>query len=163
LDFRISPAHALASLQPGDTLDLLGPCGRGFTLNLRATHLLLVAETFERLYPLLHHALANRYSVTLLLDSTAPLPAVPPAVEIQRGPLTPDLAHWADLIALDLPEPEAYARAARALGLTPRPADYIQALRVPLMPCGAGACQACWVEVGDNKRLACVDGPVFKL
>ena len=162
LTFSLHPAHPFASLQPGAWLDLVGPCGRGFALHPRAWNFLLVAESIERLLPLAHFALASRRSVTLLLPSGAPLPDLPPAVEIQRGPLTADLAAWADLIALDAPDPERRAREARVLCPT-RPADFVQALVVPPMPCGTGACRACWVELGERRQLACVDGPVFSL
>ncbi len=57
---------------------------------------------------------------------------------------------------------EARAREARVLCPT-RPADFVQALVVPPMPCGTGACRACWVELGERRQLACVDGPVFSL
>jgi len=166
LAFSLHPAHPFASLQPGEWLDLVGPCGRGFALHPRARNFLLVAEAVERLLPLAHLALGSGRSVTLLLPTGGgngiPMPSLPDAVEVQRGPLTADLAAWADLIALDAPDPERRAREARALCPT-RPADFIQALVVPPMPCGTGACRACWVELGERRQLACVEGPVISL
>jgi len=143
-------------------LDLIGPCGRGFVFYPRAANLLLVAASVERLLPLMHFALAGRRPVTLLLSSASPLPDVPSDVEIQRGPLTAELATWADLIALDVPDPARYTREARTL-CPDRSADFVQALITPPMPCGAGACLACWVERDGRRRLACVDGPVFSV
>ena len=160
--FFVDPAHPYAALEPGDTLDLVGPCGRGFSLPPRAAHLLLVAHTLERLYSLARLALERHFSVTLLLPPDAPLPSLPFDVEIQRGALTADLAAWADLIAADVPDPLTLAQQARRLRLNPPP-GFVQALVTPTMPCGVGACQACWVEIGHHRKRACVEGPVFHL
>jgi len=172
--FFVDPAHPYAALEPGNTLDLVGPCGRGFSLPPRAAHLLLVADTLERLYSLARLALERHFSVTLLLPppAGAPLPledprsdatgALPVEVEIQRGALTADLAAWADLIAADVPDPLTLAQQARLLRLSPPP-GFVQALITPTMPCGVGACQACWVEIGHHRKRACVEGPVFHL
>ena len=162
LEFSLPQAHPLAALDPGACLDLIGPCGHGFELHPRAANLLLAADSFERLLPLLHFALVNRRSVAVLISPVASLPEVPPAVEIQRGPLTADLAAWADLIALDILDPETCAREARILCPT-RPADFVQALLTPPLPCGTGACLACWVELDGRRKLACVEGPVFAM
>jgi len=40
---------------------------------------------------------------------------------------------------------------------------FAQALVVPPMACGVGACQGCGVEVTRGTKLACTDGPVFDL
>jgi dihydroorotate dehydrogenase electron transfer subunit len=40
---------------------------------------------------------------------------------------------------------------------------FAQALVVPPMPCGVGACQGCAVEVARGTKLVCIDGPVFDL
>ncbi len=161
-EFFVGPAHPYAALEPGDTLDLVGPCGHGFSLPPGAAHLLLVAHTLERLYSLAHLALERHFSVTLLLASDAPLPSLPFDVEVQRGALTAELAAWADLIAADVHDPLIFAQQARRMRLNPPP-GFVQTLVTPLMPCGVGACQACWVEIGHHRRRACVDGPVFHL
>ena len=161
-EFFVGPTHPYAALEPGDTLDLVGPCGRGFSLPPRAAHLLLVAHTLERLYALAHLALERHFAVTLLLPPDAPLPSLPLDVEIQRGTLTADLSAWADLIAADVPDPLTLAQQARLLRLSPPP-GFVQALITPTMPCGVGACQACWVEIGHHRKRACVEGPVFHL
>jgi dihydroorotate dehydrogenase electron transfer subunit len=162
--FFVDPAHPYAALEPGDTLDLVGPCGRGFSLPPRAAHLLLVVGTLERLYSLAHLALERHFAVTLLLPPPpgAPLPSLPLDVEIQRGALTADLAAWADLIAADVPDPLTLAQQARLLRLNPPP-GFVQALVTPPMPCGVGACQACWVEIGPSRKRTCVAGPVVHL
>jgi dihydroorotate dehydrogenase electron transfer subunit len=161
-DFLLDPEHPLAAVEPGAALDLLGPGGRGFNLPPKAAHLLLAAASLQRLHPLLQHALARRLALTLLWPDDEPLPPLPPAVEIQRGGLNAELARWADVVAADVPDPEAWARAAHDL----RPGQargFVQAVLEPLMPCGVGACQACWVELDHGRALACVQGPVFYL
>jgi dihydroorotate dehydrogenase electron transfer subunit len=154
--------HLYADLEPGAALDLIGPVGRGFILPPRATHVLVWCHSPARLLGLIHHALDRRFAVTLLLPADVPLPELPLEVEIQREPLTAELALWADVAALDLPDSLDQARELRALCL-PRPAEFVQALITPPMPCGTGACQACWVELGHGRKLACADGPVFEL
>jgi dihydroorotate dehydrogenase electron transfer subunit len=164
-EFWVDPAQVLAQLQPGDTLDLIGPLGRGFSMPSLASRLLLRAHTLERLFPLVYWALARQWSIVWIVpDELAawPLPSLPPAVEVQRGPLTAELAEWAEVVALDVPDPGSAARDIRAL-CPPRPAAFVQALVTPLMPCGVGACQACWVETRRRRQLACVDGPAFSL
>jgi hypothetical protein len=163
LEFCVAADHPFAMLEPGTTLDVIGPCGRGFDLPLRAAHLLVMCSAPTRLMSLLHYALERSLSVTVLLPLEALLPDLPLAVEIQRGAFSAELGAWADVIALDVPEPAALARAIRALCPT-RPADFVQALITPPMPCGTGACAACWVETGaPHRQLACVAGPVFAL
>lgn len=164
LEFLISPAHPYAGLEPGMALDLIGPCGRGFDLPPRGAHLLLVAASPERLLPLIYLALERGFAITFLISDTAPLPELPSAIEIQRGPLTAELVTWADIIALDVPNPLDEARNIRTLSPT-RPASFIQAYITPPLPCGVGACQACWVETQatHSRKLACVEGPVFQL
>jgi len=166
--------HPYAALSPGDELDVLGPCGRGFDLPPRAGHLLaaVAAPTPVRLRALLDLALERGWAVTLWLPPEcsvaqpgAPASSVPEPVEVQRGELSAELLDWADVVALDLPEPARWAAEIRA-ARPGRAAGFIQALvpsAVP-MPCGTGACQACWVTVGAGQRrkLACVDGPVFQ-
>lgn len=161
-EFLVHPAHPFADLSPGDAVDLIGPCGRGFALSPRLRHVLLVASTAQRVYPLMLLALERRLAVTWLFPVAEALPDLPPAVEIARGPITADLVLWADLVALDVAEPRVCAREVRAM-CPPRPQAFVQALVTPPMPCGVGACQACWVETARGRRLACVDGPVIAL
>lgn len=163
LEFCVAFDHPYAALEPGQTLEAIGPGGRGFDLPAQATHLLMKCDRPTRMLGLIYRALEAHLSVTLLLPEAAPLPEAPLEVEIARGPLTVALADWADVVALDVADPLTDARLLRSLCPT-RPAEYVQALMLPPMPCGTGACLACWVETGSlRRRLACVDGPVFKL
>jgi hypothetical protein len=158
--FYVPATHPLARLAPGDRLDLIGPAGRGFRLPPAGGRLLVIASSLERLAPVVEAALQRSAAVTVLTPRTAEL--LPTDVEVHRGPLSAELARWADTVALDVADPAA--RAARLHELAPdRGQGYIQALHQPPMPCGVGACQACWVHLpyATASKLACVDGPVF--
>ena len=158
--FYVPAAHAYARLAPGDRLDLIGPAGRGFRLPADGGHLLIIASSLERLACAVEAALQRGLAVTALTPRSAEL--LPPDVEIHRGPLDAELARWADVVALDVADPAA--RAARLRALAPeRGPGYVQALHLPPVPCGVGACQACWVHLphANARKLACVDGPVF--
>ncbi len=165
---RKDAPHPYAALSPGDELDVLGPCGRGFDLPARAGHLLAATAAPARLRALLDLALERGWAVTLwqpadLAQPDAPASSLPEPVEVQRGGLSAELLDWADVVALDLPDPARWAAEIRA-ARPGRAAGFIQALvpsAVP-MPCGVGACQACWVDVGHRRKLACLDGPVFQ-
>jgi hypothetical protein len=123
--------------------------------------LLVIASALDRVIPALLAALRQDLAVTLMTPRGATF--LPPAVEIHRGALTAELAAWADVVWLDVGDPAARARHIRDLG-PPRGPGFVQALITPPMPCGTGACQACWVDAGGAaRRLACVDGPVFAL
>ncbi|MCC6188441.1 MAG: hypothetical protein IT318_05375 [Anaerolineales bacterium] len=158
--FFVPGGHPYARLGPGAALRLLGPVGRGFRLPGANGHLLVLAGSLERLLPTIETALQRGLAVTALTPRSADL--LPSDVEIHRGPLTAELAAWADLVALDVADPGARAQHVRALAPTRGP-GYVQALVTPPIVCGTGACQACWVELphARGRRLACVDGPVF--
>jgi len=158
--FYVPAAHAYARLAPGDRLDLIGPAGRGFRLPAAGGRLLVIASSLDRLAALVEAALGRGLAVTVLTPRSAEL--LPPAVEIHRGPLSAELALWADVVALDVADPAA--RAARLRELAPsRGPDYVQALATLPLPCGVGACQACWVHLphANARKLACIEGPVF--
>ena len=75
-----------------------------------------------------------------------------------------DLARWADCICI-ASDPSTYpalAQVVREVRVSPR-GGFAQALVVPPMPCGVGACQGCAVRVAGGIKLACTDGPVFDL
>jgi dihydroorotate dehydrogenase electron transfer subunit len=78
--------------------------------------------------------------------------------------LFPDLARWADCICI-ADDPATYlalADVVRDVRIGPPP-RLAQALVVPPMACGVGACQGCAVQVSGGTKLACTDGPVFDL
>jgi dihydroorotate dehydrogenase electron transfer subunit len=175
----------LSARQIGDSIDLIGPLGRGFELPQSPHNLLLVADQplVAPLLGLIAQALAGRALVTIALGGNRaanlyPVAALPPAVEIQaatldgsagrRGPITdllPDLLRWADRVCAvgtrslyrTLKTQAAEARIAL------QPGFLYGLVTDPLLPCGLGACFGCTVETETGLQLACLDGPVFDL
>jgi hypothetical protein len=158
--FFVPVGHPYARLAPGDRLNLIGPGGRGFRLPAHNGRLLIIAGAPERLLPTIETALHRGVAVTALTPRGAEL--LPSDVEVHRGAVTAELAAWADVVALDVSDPRARAQHIRSLA-PPKGQGYVQALVTPPLPCGTGACQACWADLAPahGRKLACVDGPVF--
>lgn len=175
----------LSARQPGQTLDVIGPLGRGFPLANQAHNLLLVSNE-PMLSPLLgqlDRAVAAGVSVALALGATRasalyPAAALPPIVEFQaatldgsqghHGPVTdllPDLLSWADAVCA-VGSISFYRRLRQQvekvrLGAT---TSFLYGLLATNpMACGVGACLSCALAPESGLKLACVDGPVFDL
>jgi dihydroorotate dehydrogenase electron transfer subunit len=181
-DVLVPPDHPAAAIQPGSTVNLIGPLGRGFEVDATARRLLLVAAT-AHLPPLLPLVWQKPgFSVTLLLSAPTaaelhPIRLLPPTLEVHivtadgsaghggsARALFPDLARWADTICI-ADDPAAYpalAEIVRQVRVAPG-RRFAQALVAPPMICGVGACRGCAVETRRGIRLACTDGPVFDL
>jgi dihydroorotate dehydrogenase electron transfer subunit len=148
--------------QPGTSLNLRGPLGKGFSLPLSARAVALVAmgETSARLGALLEPALKQRAAVVLLCST--PPHDLPAEVEIMPISSLKEVAAWADYLAFDLPR----AAIPTILGSNK---DFLysreaQALITAPMPCGGmGECGVCAVVTKRGPKLACKDGPVFDL
>jgi dihydroorotate dehydrogenase electron transfer subunit len=191
-DTLVPPDHPAAGLRSGDSVNLIGPLGRGFEVPTTARRLLLVATT-ARLPVLLPLARQRPgpsekpglYTALLLSAPTAaelyPIRLLPPALEVHvvttdgsagyQGSgldLFPDLVRWADCVCiapLHSKDPATYpalAEIVREVRVMPG-RGFAQALVVPPMACGVGACQGCAVPVARGTKLACTDGPVFDL
>ena len=181
-DVLVSPHHPAAALRPGIAVDLIGPLGQGFEIPAATDRLLLVASTahLPALLPLADQK--PGFSIALLLSAPTaaelyPIRLLPPAVEVtivtadgsagHRGSildLFPDLVRWADCacIADDPATYPALAEIVREVRVE-LGRRFAQALVVPPMACGVGACQGCAVSVVRGTKLACTDGPVFDL
>jgi len=190
LDLLLPPAHPAAALAAGQRVNLLGPLGKPLRLPHPPARLLLVADGqhLPALLPAAHRALANGCPVALLLSvptaaALYPPSRLPPALEIHLvtadgsaghdGSLldlltgsgeAPLLLTWADriLLATDPVLYPALAEATRAARLSPSP-DFAQALLLPTIVCGVGACRGCAVPTRRGYRRACTDGPFFDL
>ncbi len=176
----------LVSRRAGETVNLLGALGNGFSLPAPAKNILLIGEPphLPLLFHLANRAARRRKNVTLAirvpsrryLPSTAPLD---PAVEVlmasrdgsagYRGDIFShlnDLPVWADAIAAvgnlqfyhTLKTELHRCRPAVSPGLA-------QALvtDAPLHICGTGVCGRCTVPTAHGTKLACAEGPVFDL
>ena len=191
-DVLVSPHHPAAALRPGIAVDLIGPLGQGFEIPAATDRLLLVASTAHLpvLLPLTHQKPGSAaslrekpgFSIALLLSAPTaadlyPIRLFPPAVEVtivttdgsagHRGSpldLFPDLVRWADCACI-ADDPATYPALAEIVREVRAGSGrrFVQALVVPPMACGVGACQGCAVSVARGTRLACTDGPVFDL
>ena len=180
----VVPSHPAADLQRGARVNLIGPLGRGFEVNVTARRLLLVATAHQVpvLLPLARSDALRSQSVALLLAAPSaadlyPLRLLPPSVEVhivtvdgsagRAGNVVdafPGLVPWADQICI-AGDPRAYAtlaQAIREMRVAPPP-GFAQALVAPAMACGVGACRGCAVATTRGVQLACTDGPVFDL
>lgn len=162
--FLVSPPIS-PSWQPGMTLSLRGPLGRGFTLpkSTRRVALVALAETPLRMKPLLVAALEQNASVVLVSDLE--LPALPPEVEIQPVPTLTEVIRWSDYLAIDV-DRKSLPGLHEMLGLAGQVGGKFDAqvfINTP-MPCGGmGNCGVCAVTVRRGWRMSCEDGPVFDL
>ena len=151
---------------PGTSLELRGPLGRGLRMPDRALHLALVAlgQTPARLLPFAAQAL-NRSETTVALFTDASLPWLPAALEVQPVQNVPEALAWADFLAVDIPL-LSLTGLRHVLGLgagdrLPCPGELL--VETP-MPCGGLAdCSACAVPGRRGWKLACKDGPVFDI
>lgn len=166
---------------PGETVDLIGPFGKGFTLENAKPNLLLIADAAMAplLFPLLDGALDRGGRVTLLVrygeeggeTVQEMLARLPLAVEA-RAETTATFAEtlvkllpWCDQMCAVFPPADypALARAVRNARLRPLP-RFAQALVLTEFPCGVGACLACVTpHARGGHTRACVHGPVFDL
>jgi dihydroorotate dehydrogenase electron transfer subunit len=179
LDLLLPPDHPAATLVPDDAIDLLGPLGRPLAPGDPPVRLLLMADTphLPTLFPMLDQALAEESQVALLLldgdgETAYPPALLPPALEFHRldgnvlratEPVR-TLLMWADrmLVATDPRRYPALRRLVTDVRLAPA-ADLAQALLLPTIVCGVGACRGCAVDMRRGYRQACTDGPFFNL
>lgn len=174
----------LSRRRVGDVLDLIGPLGKGFSLQPQQRRLMLVAEAAHvaPLLALMQVHLARQGSVVLLLQadtaaSLLPPGALPPSVEyytatgdgsagdvdVLNVPLAGALP-WADALAAAGSASFLRRLQARIGDLRPVPyRGFAQVVAPVALPCGSGACLACLVNTGRGYHRACQRGPVFDL
>jgi dihydroorotate dehydrogenase electron transfer subunit len=170
----------LAQRKEGDSLDLFGPLGNGFSIAPSSKNLLLVAGGIgiAPLVALADLAVTSGQSVTLLMgDRTADriysehlLPSgITSVVATEDGSagekgmvtdLLPRFVPEADQIYACGPLPMYRSMAGMGPELGNKP---VQALLEVVLGCGVGACLGCTVETGQGRKLVCKDGPVFDL
>jgi dihydroorotate dehydrogenase electron transfer subunit len=169
----------LARCQTGQTLDILGPCGNGFTINPDSRRLVLAAGGMgiAPLVYLARQAAAAGKQVKLLVgartaDLLLPAKTIPSTVEYlaatqdgSRGlkglgtELLAANSAWADQIFICGPLPmfQTIARDSANL-LSAKPAQVSLEVR---MGCGFGLCYSCTVKTSTGLKQVCHDGPVF--
>jgi len=158
LAFLLDPigpgTRALAALEPGDHIHVLGPLGNGFRLDIPRP-LLVGGGIGVAPLPYLAEALERPPAVLgFRTQKHAEAAALIPNAEVVIDPVlvTDVMPADRDVLACG---PEPMLEAVRALV----PAAQL-AWEAP-MACGYGACYGCAVEIdGELKRL-CVEGPVL--
>lgn len=172
----------LSCRQAGDSVELYGPLGHGYTVRPDSRNLLLVGGGIgvAPLVWLADEAAERGLSVTMLLgarnaDQIYPVSLLHPEVELvvatddgssgHKGfvtDLVTSYTTWADQIFTCGPTPMF-----RALANTLRAAQFrksCQALLEERMACGTGICYSCAVETRRHgMKLICKDGPKFEL
>ena len=171
----------LSQRQTGDTIDIFGPLGNGFSIQPASRNLLLVAGGIgiAPLYFAAQEAIKKRCSAKLLYGTPNkhryPDNLLSPQVELvsvtddgsigRKGMVTdrlPDFADWADQVFAcgPLPMYRDMARRKRELKLEGKPVQVSLEMR---MGCGLGVCYACTVKTKNGLEQVCKDGPVFDL
>jgi NAD(P)H-flavin reductase len=158
LGFLVDPigpgTRALAALEPGEEVDVLGPLGNGFRLDV-ARPLLVGGGIGLAPFPYLSERLG--WPPALLGFRTAhhaEAAALVPNAEVVLEPtfVTERLEPGFDVLACG---PEPMLEAVRRL--TP---NAQLAWEAP-MACGFGACYGCAVEIDGRLARLCVEGPVL--
>jgi NAD(P)H-flavin reductase len=162
LGFLIDPigpgTRALAALEPGDRIGVLGPLGHGFRLDVPAP-LLVGGGIGIAPFPHLSESL-GRPSAVLGFRSAlhAEAAVLVPGAEVVIDPVlvTDALLEFPELARRDVlacgPEPMLRAVAAHCPGAQ-------LAWEAP-MACGYGACFGCVVRIDGRLQRLCLEGPV---
>lgn len=180
LPLTADPGYQWLLRQPvGQTLNLLGPFGQGFTLQPHSRNLLLISDTTRAplLFGLSDPLLDSGGRVTLLLRGSAEAvetltPLLPIPVEVhhaltdeQWATQLAELVPWADQLSIALPN--AHLPVVANLIRQQRfrvDNTFAQALWEADLLCGVGACLACVVPVREaGYTRACIHGPVMDL
>lgn len=171
----------LAAQSVGTPINLLGPFGKGYTLQQNSRNLLLLTDPISLpvLLNLSDQMLDRGGRVTLVLrvneaeDNTAMLLSqLPIPVEVHLAPTVDtwqeqlgETIRWADQIAVALPQDDLpiLAQAIRQHRFRFEQ-GFAHALVQADLVCGVGACLACVVPTREGGYTrACVHGPVFDL
>jgi len=171
----------LAGLQPGDSVDVMGPLGTGFRIEAEtARNVLLVAGGIgvAPLLPLAESLHDRGRDVVVLVGARtsdgllceAEFRAMGFEVEVT----TEDGSRGRQGLVSELVEGKLAASASEIVACGPAPmlaavarlaADHGAACQVSLeavMGCGVGACMGCVVPASDGgRRRVCMEGPVF--
>lgn len=147
--------RALVTLDRGDRLQVLGPLGNGFSLDVRRP-LLVGGGIGVAPFPYLSARLGEPPAVLgFRSEWHAEAAALVPRAEVVIDPVlvTDAMPTGFDVLACG-PEPMLMAVARRAPGAQ-------LAWEAP-MACGFGACYGCVVEIDGRLRRLCVEGPVLR-
>ena len=179
----------LSRRQTGEKIDILGPLGKGFSIEPGVRNLLLVAGGIgiAPLVFLMHHA-SSRHQITLIHGASTAAQLYPNSCQltaisyqrVQFVPVTEDGSMGKKGMATDI-LPDFLDRADQVYSCGP--VDMYKAMaemsrqakqsnlkitkcQVSLevrMGCGFGACYSCTINTKKGLKQVCRDGPVFEL
>jgi dihydroorotate dehydrogenase electron transfer subunit len=158
LAFLVDPigpgTRALAELEPGEEVDVLGPLGNGFDLGVERP-LLVGGGIGIAPFPYLSERLGGPpallgFRTTRHAEAAALVPNA--EVVVEPAYVTEALEPGFDVLACG---PEPMLEAVRAL------APGAQLAWEAPMACGYGACYGCAVEIDGRLVRLCVEGPVL--
>ncbi|MBM4446965.1 MAG: dihydroorotate dehydrogenase electron transfer subunit [Chloroflexi bacterium] len=171
----------LSQRKKNEALDLIGPLGKGFSIEPTSKKLLLVAGGIgiAPLVFLAQKALSEKRSVKLLLgartkDELYPQKLLPSGIEIiittedgsdgEKGKITDILSRyvdWTDQIYACGPlDMYRIIEHQRQRWFVKKPIQVSLEVR---MGCGLGACFSCSIKTRHDMKQVCRDGPVFNL
>jgi len=168
----------LEQRQPGDTVDIFGPLGNGFTIAPGANNLLLIAggNGIAPIYYLAQEAGKQGCPYTLIYGTADnrryQIPSSVTNIAItedgsigMKGLLTdviPDFAAQVDQVFACGPMPmyREMARNRQLYHLSSKPVQVSLEVR---MACGRSVCYGCTIKTKQGMKQVCHDGPVFDL
>jgi len=149
--------------QEGMNLLLQGPSGQGFTDCLKARKLVIHAtvSTLEsRLYALAAQALQRGADVAWVTDQLSI--ELPPQVEVLKSADFLEAVAWSDACAVALSF-NHITDFQQTHPFKPGELSKVELLLDAPLICGNTHCGVCSVETSKGWKLACKDGPVFRL
>jgi dihydroorotate dehydrogenase electron transfer subunit len=180
LCFRPSdPALAWLGARPlGTVLDLLGPCGRGFDLPPKASHIGLVVQG-PGIVPLLGILDRTAAAVRLIAEVPTASQVYPRELLPREVEYLPFVGHTQRAAFWEAVEPACrWAERVYAAGAPPFYRDlrlvcerarlglragFVQVWGEAELVCGLGLCRGCAVPTRQGRKHACLDGPAFDL
>lgn len=178
-DFIVIERPAHERYEIGQVVNALGYIGKPYLFRRNLRNVLLVAHDTPPTPLLLTipWLLGNKISVTLVLTGAARAyntQHIDQRVEIIRGDADftwPDQvmnAGWADQVFVTVGGADENAAFRmvydhfETLRASVQP-NYLFGVFRPMMPCGVGACGACWLALKRGAAMICTDGPAFDL
>ncbi len=166
----------------GQIISLVGLVGQPFRFRRTLRNVLLVAYDTSPtpLLMTIPWLLGNKIGVTLVLLGTGSdydTTHLPPEVEIVHGLDETDALvwdnqvmsmGWADQIFVVVNEFDELKHFRQVLDKfrdlrAEIPKNYLFGVFRPVLPCGAGACQACLLTTRNGTATTCIEGPAFDL
>ncbi len=169
------------SYEPGQIVQLLGLVGQPYRFRRVLRNVLLLAYNTPPtpLLMTIPWLLGNNISITIVLLGSAKdyeTPHLPPEIEIVQGegndvlswPNQVMTVGWADQVFVTVAPRNELSNFHQVLMRFQErrvdiPQNYLFGVFQPTLPCGAGACQACMINMQKGTPLACLEGPAFDL